>query len=148
VTLKESNAKFNFNFKDVYWNSRLQMEHSRLIDFIKSSAVEENDNNSKVNIERKISDEKLDKKIDKKIATDKTNNDANDKKQNIPKKKKKKVVVADMMAGVGPFGVPLAMNDITVHANDLNPESYKYLDKNVIVNHCEKFLHTYNSCGR
>ena len=35
---------------------------------------------------------------------------------------RKKVVVADMMAGVGPFAVPLAMGnigdyDITVHAN-------------------------------
>ena len=25
VTLKESNARFTFNFRDVYWNSRLQV---------------------------------------------------------------------------------------------------------------------------
>lgn len=27
VTLNESGARFTFNFKEVYWNSRLQMEH-------------------------------------------------------------------------------------------------------------------------
>jgi tRNA G37 N-methylase Trm5 len=126
------------------------MEHSRLIDFIISTAVE--DNGSDSNNNEKSMDGKADKKTDKKNTSEKINDKTNDKKQNnqqnIAKHKKKKVVVADMMAGVGPFGVPLAMNNITVYANDLNPESYKYLDKNMKVNHCEKYLNTYNMCGR
>lgn len=40
VTLKESGATFTFNFKDVYWNSRLQMEHRRMIEaFTKDDVV-------------------------------------------------------------------------------------------------------------
>jgi tRNA/tmRNA/rRNA uracil-C5-methylase (TrmA/RlmC/RlmD family) len=121
-----------------------------LIDFIVSSAVEDNGSNSNNN--EKSTDGKADKKTNKKNTSEKMNEKTNDKKpnnqQNIPINKKKKVVVADMMAGVGPFGVPLAMNNITVYANDLNPESYKYLDKNMKVNHCERYLKTYNMCGR
>lgn len=37
VILKESNARLKFNFKEVYWNSRLQMEHLRLVTLIQSS---------------------------------------------------------------------------------------------------------------
>lgn len=37
-----------------------------------------------------------------------------------------------MFAGVGPFAVPAARNiGCRVHANDLNPNSYKYLLQNV-----------------
>lgn len=36
-------------------------------------------------------------------------------------------IVADIMAGVGPFSCPLAVHGATVYANDLNPESYKWL---------------------
>jgi tRNA (guanine37-N1)-methyltransferase len=39
VTLKESNARFSFNFGEVYWNSRLQMEHERLIKLINKTPV-------------------------------------------------------------------------------------------------------------
>jgi len=39
-------------------------------------------------------------------------------------------VVADVFAGVGPFAVPAAKKGCGVFANDLNPNSYKYLLKN------------------
>lgn len=60
------------------------------------------------------------------------------------------IVVADLMAGVGPFAVPLTAHseeNITVHANDLNPASFKYLEINKNKNRC-KNLHCYNMCGR
>jgi tRNA (guanine37-N1)-methyltransferase len=75
------------------------------------------------------------------------------------------VVVADLMAGVGPFAVPLtacvsskrstkSVNDsstpaIIVHANDLNPASYKYLKINGQKNHCSQDrLFCYNMDAR
>lgn len=105
VTLKESNANFTFNFRDVYWNSRLQTEHQRLVDLIE--------------VDRK-----------KYASAGKT------------------IVVADMMAGVGPFAVPLAMEGSKVYANDLNPESYKYLEINMNKNKCKNLLSPYNMDGR
>lgn len=46
-------------------------------------------------------------------------------------------VIADMMGGVGPFGIPLAkLNLFHVHCNDLNPESYKYMLQNARLNRC------------
>jgi len=40
-------------------------------------------------------------------------------------------LVADVFAGVGPFALPAAKKGCAVLANDLNPESYKYLSLNI-----------------
>ena len=59
-------------------------------------------------------------------------------------------VVADMMAGIGPFAVPLTSDgaeEIHVHANDLNPASHKYLEANSKRNKCRN-LHCYNMDAR
>jgi tRNA (guanine37-N1)-methyltransferase len=40
-------------------------------------------------------------------------------------------VVADVFAGVGPFALPAAKKGCAIWANDLNPESYRYLQVNV-----------------
>ena len=40
-------------------------------------------------------------------------------------------LVADVFAGVGPFALPAAKKGCAVLANDLNPESYKYLTLNI-----------------
>lgn len=40
-------------------------------------------------------------------------------------------IVADVFAGVGPFAVPAAKKGCAVFANDLNPNSAKWLEKNV-----------------
>jgi tRNA (guanine37-N1)-methyltransferase len=40
-------------------------------------------------------------------------------------------VVADVFAGVGPFALPAAMKGCGVLANDLNPESYRWLSRNI-----------------
>lgn len=37
-------------------------------------------------------------------------------------------VVADVMAGIGPFAVPAGKKGVFVWANDKNPESHRYLE--------------------
>lgn len=62
--------------------------------------------------------------------------------------KREITTVIDLMAGVGPFAVPLtatrlnkgnkaSSGTIRVFANDLNPESFRYLQMNAADNHCE-----------
>ncbi|CAN0544622.1 unnamed protein product, partial [Ectocarpus sp. 8 AP-2014] len=59
------------------------------------------------------------------------------------------VVVCDMMAGVGPFAIPLAKNGHRVFANDLNPDSYSALRDNGARNKIKPgLLTTGNDCGR
>ena len=43
-------------------------------------------------------------------------------------------VIADVFAGVGPFALPAAKKGCGVLANDLNPESYKWLSRNIETN--------------
>lgn len=57
-------------------------------------------------------------------------------------------VVGDVFAGVGPFAVPAGKKNVLVLANDLNPESYKYLDENIIINNVREFVKSYNLDGR
>lgn len=47
--------------------------------------------------------------------------------------------VVDMFAGVGPFSIQIAKKRATVHvyAIDVNPDAYKFLRKNVLVNQVE-----------
>jgi len=53
------------------------------------------------------------------------------------------------MCGIGPFAIPLAMDNIRVHANDLNPMSYEYLLANAKLNKCKTDkLSMYNEDGR
>jgi tRNA (guanine37-N1)-methyltransferase len=59
------------------------------------------------------------------------------------------VVVADVMAGIGPFAIPLAKYPhITVFANDLNPASYQYLQVNAKANGCQNNMQLFNLDAR
>lgn len=57
-------------------------------------------------------------------------------------------LVFDVFAGVGPFAVPLAKKKCIVHANDLNPDSYRWLHHNAKLNKVSDFLTAYNLDGR
>ncbi|KAM4626038.1 tRNA (guanine(37)-N(1))-methyltransferase isoform 2-T2 [Polymixia lowei] len=56
--------------------------------------------------------------------------------------------VLDVFAGVGPFAIPAARHGATVLANDLNPESYRWLQHNVKLNKVERKVRSFNLDGR
>lgn len=95
VELHECKAAFRFNYAEVYWNSRLQQEHLRVVRSFAPSDV-----------------------------------------------------VCDMMCGIGPFAIPLALRGIKVLANDLNPRSFHYLKENIALNKVEHLVEAYNLDGR
>lgn len=57
-------------------------------------------------------------------------------------------VVGDVFAGVGPFAIPAARKETIVLANDLNPESHKYLRENIALNRVDDFVIPFNLDGR
>ncbi len=57
-------------------------------------------------------------------------------------------VVYDVFAGVGPFAVPAGRKRCIVFANDLNPESYKWMQHNITLNKIKSEMHTFNLDGR
>ncbi|XP_028251524.1 tRNA (guanine(37)-N(1))-methyltransferase [Parambassis ranga] len=56
--------------------------------------------------------------------------------------------VFDVFAGVGPFAIPAARLGANVLANDLNPESYRWLQHNCKLNKVESKVRTFNLDGR
>ncbi len=57
-------------------------------------------------------------------------------------------VLYDVFAGVGPFSVPAGKSKCTVLANDLNPESFKWLQANIKRNKVANNVSAYNKDGR
>ncbi|KAF9736184.1 tRNA(m(1)G37)methyltransferase [Paraphaeosphaeria minitans] len=55
--------------------------------------------------------------------------------------------ICDVMAGVGPFAVPAAKKKCFVWANDLNPDSYKYLAENIKTNKVDAYVRAFNTDG-
>lgn len=53
-----------------------------------------------------------------------------------------------MFAGIGPFVIPAAKKGCLVYANDLNPDSVKYLRINAKINKVEDCVNTYNMDAR
>ncbi|KAJ9446957.1 tRNA (guanine(37)-N1)-methyltransferase [Diplonema papillatum] len=95
AVVKQHKCTFRVPYDKVYWNSRLQTEHSRLVKALPKSDL-----------------------------------------------------LADVMAGVGPFAVPAAMAGMTVHANDLNPASFEAMKENVKLNDVSKRATCYCMDGR
>ncbi|GAB5363142.1 hypothetical protein AAMO2058_000858100 [Amorphochlora amoebiformis] len=93
--LREHGCKFKLDYGKVYWNSRLQTEHARIVSTLKHDSI-----------------------------------------------------VCDMFCGIGPFAVPAARRGATVYANDLNPESYRWLKENVKLNKVEDKVTCFNEDAR
>lgn len=55
--------------------------------------------------------------------------------------------ICDVMAGVGPFAVPAGKKNCFAWANDLNPESYKYLAQNIKTNKVDSYVRGFNTDG-
>mmetsp|Transcript_17575 Transcript_17575/g.31551 ORF Transcript_17575/g.31551 Transcript_17575/m.31551 type:complete len:482 (-) Transcript_17575:66-1511(-) len=91
IRLKEQQCWFEFEYRDVYWNSRLQGEHARLIDTLFLNSVGG---------------------------------------------RGRRPVLADCTCGIGPFSLPVVKQTqgIVSHANDLNPESVRWLARNAEIN--------------
>lgn len=96
TVVKQHGLRFKLDFRHVYWNSRLENEHSRLID----TWIQPSD------------------------------------------------VVVDAMCGIGPFAVPAAKKGCRVFANDLNPESYRWLVENCRINKVQNEVHCFNEDAR
>jgi hypothetical protein len=62
--------------------------------------------------------------------------------ERIIKKVKQGDILYDVFAGVGPFAIPAAKRKCTVLANDLNPESYKWLKHNAELLFTPEELHS------
>lgn len=58
-------------------------------------------------------------------------------------------VLYDVFSGVGPFAIPAAKKKVEVLANDLNPESYKWMNHNAKINKVkDEYLKTFNKEGK
>lgn len=81
VEVREHNCTFKFDYSKVYWNSKLEGEHTRIVKSFQPGEV-----------------------------------------------------VCDAMAGIGPFAVPAGKKGVFVWANDMNPESFHYLQDSITRN--------------
>ncbi|XP_074367263.1 tRNA (guanine(37)-N(1))-methyltransferase 2-like isoform X3 [Apium graveolens] len=93
--VKQFGATFKLDYGLVYWNSRLEHEHIRLVSQFQAGET-----------------------------------------------------ICDMFAGIGPFVIPAAKKGCLVYANDLNPDSVKYLRINAKINKVEDCVNTYNMDAR
>lgn len=69
--------------------------------------------------------------------------------ERIIKKISENDVLFDIFAGVGPFSIPCARKKCYVYANDLNPESFKWLNHNAVANKVkQQYFKSYNKDGK
>ncbi|KVH88844.1 tRNA transferase Trm5/Tyw2 [Cynara cardunculus var. scolymus] len=93
--VKQYGATFKLDYGLVYWNSRLEHEHIRLVNKFRQGEI-----------------------------------------------------ICDMFSGIGPFAIPAAQKGCLVYANDLNPDSIRYLKVNADINKVNSNLHAYNMDAR
>ncbi|KAJ6731414.1 TRNA METHYLTRANSFERASE [Salix purpurea] len=93
--VKQYGAIFKLDYSLVYWNSRLEHEHIRLVSQFQRGEI-----------------------------------------------------ICDMFAGIGPFAIPAAQKGCIVYANDLNPDSIRYLKINAKINKVDDCICAYNMDAR
>ncbi|XP_060201711.1 tRNA (guanine(37)-N1)-methyltransferase 2-like, partial [Lycium barbarum] len=93
--VKQFGATFKLDYSLVYWSSRLEHEHLRLVSKFQSGET-----------------------------------------------------VCVMFAGIGPFAIPAAQKGCAVYANDLNPDSIRYLKINVVISKVDHLIFPYNMDAR
>lgn len=93
--VKQYGATFKLDYSLVYWNSRLEHEHIRLVSLFRAGEI-----------------------------------------------------ICDMFAGIGPFAIPAAQKGCIVYANDLNPDSIRYLKINAEINKVDDRVSAYNMDAR
>ncbi|KAK7330195.1 hypothetical protein VNO77_24382 [Canavalia gladiata] len=93
--VKQYGATFRLDYSLVYWNSRLEHEHRRLVSMFQAGET-----------------------------------------------------ICDMFAGIGPFAIPAAQKGCIVYANDLNPDSIRYLRINAEINKVDDRVYAYNMDAR
>ncbi|KAK9029737.1 hypothetical protein V6N11_026840 [Hibiscus sabdariffa] len=93
--VKQYGATFKLDYSLVYWNSRLEHEHIRLVSLFRPGET-----------------------------------------------------ICDMFAGIGPFAIPAAQKGCVVYANDLNPDSIRYLKINAKINKVDDYVVAYNMDAR
>lgn len=93
--VKQYGATFKLDYSLVYWNSRLEHEHIRLVSLFQPGEI-----------------------------------------------------ICDMFAGIGPFAIPAAQKGCIVYANDLNPDSVRYLKINAEINKVGDRVHVHNLDAR
>lgn len=93
--VKQYRATFKLDYSLVYWNSRLEHEHMRLVSQFRPGQI-----------------------------------------------------ICDMFSGVGPFAIPAAQKGCLVYANDLNPDSIRYLKINAKINKVDDNIWAYNMDAR
>lgn len=93
--VKQYGATFKLDYGLVYWNSRLEHEHIRLVNKFNQGDI-----------------------------------------------------ICDMFSGIGPFAIPAAQKGCLVYANDLNPDSVRYLRVNADINKVNSNLRAYNLDAR
>lgn len=93
--VRQYGARFKLDYSLVYWNSRLEHEHMRLISLFQSGET-----------------------------------------------------ICDMFAGIGPFAIPAAQKGCLIYANDLNPDSIRFLKINAEINKVNDSIVAYNMDAR
>lgn len=93
--VRQYGARFKLDYSLVYWNSRLEHEHMRLISLFQAGET-----------------------------------------------------ICDMFSGIGPFAIPAAQKGCLIYANDLNPDSIRFLKINAEINKVHASILAYNMDAR